>query len=603
MINDIITYLIKSTIISAVLYLIYWFWLRRESFFSLSRWYLLCSLLFSYFIPLVHIKVEKPIKAIQTFTTGWQHSLNQFQFTEQDFTTVQTSESFNWNNLLIGLYAFAVLVMIVRFVVHLIKIYLDIRGCSKIKHGKYSLILTKSKPAYSFFNYIFLPKEFYNTQEGNTIIHHESVHIIKNHSVDRIFIELLLILFWFNPIIHLIRKSLIEAHEYEADRDTTKEIESIQSYYNLVLDLAYCRRHSPFINHFSYKQLKKRIKMATHHSNPIKKGLIIVPIIAIAIIFGFASVEIEKNQVQYTDLESVKWPDFLSSNPDSVFTCYELNLGAPSRIISHNNYLLINYKNVVMLNGNIVQENNIQSSLAEILSDPAITTVKKLNDKTYPQVEVPILFMQKDVGTDSEFAEGVLDKVLNAYKEVRNQDALQQFYKEFDQCNKEEKEKITTRHPVMISFGYKRIGQISNNSTETPFILPIKDYKISGTPSGWGYRMDPIYKIKRFHKGIDYKAHLNTKILAIGDGIVREITNSTKGYGKHLIIDHENGYSSLYAHVNDFNVKKGQPVRKGSVIAFVGNTGVSTGPHLHLEIMKDGENVNPTTLIDYKSDN
>ncbi|MCU4175754.1 M23 family metallopeptidase [Carboxylicivirga sp. N1Y90] len=126
-----------------------------------------------------------------------------------------------------------------------------------------------------------------------------------------------------------------------------------------------------------------------------------------------------------------------------------------------------------------------------------------------------------------------------------------------------------------------------------PAIMPISNSDLRRTASGWGYRIHPIHKIRKFHYGMDFTAPTGTEIYSTGDGVVSKITNEVRGYGKRIEVDHGFGYKTLYAHLNAFNVKKGQKVKRGEVIGFVGNTGTSTAPHLHYEVIEKNRKVNP----------
>jgi murein DD-endopeptidase MepM/ murein hydrolase activator NlpD len=126
-----------------------------------------------------------------------------------------------------------------------------------------------------------------------------------------------------------------------------------------------------------------------------------------------------------------------------------------------------------------------------------------------------------------------------------------------------------------------------------PAIQPISNKELIKAASGFGYRIHPIYKINKFHSGVDFTAPIGTSVLATGDGIVEELTNTRRGSGNTIIIDHGFGYKSSYSHLDGFNVKKGQKVKRGTVIGRVGNTGLSVAPHLHYEVLLNNEPVNP----------
>ena len=111
--------------------------------------------------------------------------------------------------------------------------------------------------------------------------------------------------------------------------------------------------------------------------------------------------------------------------------------------------------------------------------------------------------------------------------------------------------------------------------------------------SGYGYRTDPFTKARKFHFGMDFTAPRGTPVYASGDGIVSRADNRASGYGKHIRIKHGFGYMSLYAHLYKYNVRRGQKVKRGDLIGLVGNTGRSAGPHLHYEVHKNGEAINP----------
>ena len=126
-----------------------------------------------------------------------------------------------------------------------------------------------------------------------------------------------------------------------------------------------------------------------------------------------------------------------------------------------------------------------------------------------------------------------------------------------------------------------------------PAIKPVNNEDLTRMASGYGYRTDPFTKVRKFHYGMDFTAPRGTPIYATGDGIVKRADNSASGYGNHIRIDHGYGYTSLYAHMYKYKVRVNQRVKRGDLIGFVGSTGRSEAPHLHYEIFKDGERINP----------
>lgn len=127
----------------------------------------------------------------------------------------------------------------------------------------------------------------------------------------------------------------------------------------------------------------------------------------------------------------------------------------------------------------------------------------------------------------------------------------------------------------------------------TPSIMPIANNDLKRTASGWGWRIDPVYKIRKFHEGMDFTAPVGTDVYASADGVIASISKEYTGYGNSIRINHGFGYTTLYAHLSGFNVKQGDAVKRGDVIGFVGNTGKSTGPHLHYEVHVRSSPVDP----------
>ncbi|SHG16994.1 Peptidase family M23 [Salegentibacter echinorum] len=126
-----------------------------------------------------------------------------------------------------------------------------------------------------------------------------------------------------------------------------------------------------------------------------------------------------------------------------------------------------------------------------------------------------------------------------------------------------------------------------------PAIQPVKNENLNRIASGYGWRTDPFTKVRKFHKGMDFSAPRGTPVYATGDGRVARADNRSTGYGNHIRIEHDYGYTTLYGHLSKYNVRRGQRVKRGDIIGYVGSTGRSQGPHLHYEIFKDNKRINP----------
>jgi hypothetical protein len=130
-----------------------------------------------------------------------------------------------------------------------------------------------------------------------------------------------------------------------------------------------------------------------------------------------------------------------------------------------------------------------------------------------------------------------------------------------------------------------------------PAIIPISTKDLTRIASGFGLRIHPVYKISKVHAGMDFTAPLGTEVYVSGDGTVESVLSSKRGMGNYITINHGFGYSSIYAHLESFNVKAGRKVRRGDIIGYVGNTGMSVAPHLHYEIKLNGINVDPVNYF------
>lgn len=131
-----------------------------------------------------------------------------------------------------------------------------------------------------------------------------------------------------------------------------------------------------------------------------------------------------------------------------------------------------------------------------------------------------------------------------------------------------------------------------------PAIQPVSDLKLKQMASGYGYRIDPVYGTSKFHEGMDFAADIGTPVYATGNARVEE-ADWNSGYGNLIVLDHGYNYTTRYAHLSKMHVKAGQMVKRGDLIGEVGNTGKSTGPHLHYEVRFGGVPQNPVNYYFY----
>lgn len=180
---------------------------------------------------------------------------------------------------------------------------------------------------------------------------------------------------------------------------------------------------------------------------------------------------------------------------------------------------------------------------------------------------------------------------VNRYKDLQglnNSDLLENTTKRVD---------VLTKELVIQSKSLDEIVALAKQKEKLlaaiPAIQPVKNEDLKHMASGYGYRSDPFTKVRKFHYGMDFTARIGTPIYATGDGVVHKADASLSGYGNHIEINHGYGYKTLYAHLSKYKCRAGQRVKRGDIIGYVGSTGRSQAPHLHYEVFKSTERVNP----------
>jgi murein DD-endopeptidase MepM/ murein hydrolase activator NlpD len=156
---------------------------------------------------------------------------------------------------------------------------------------------------------------------------------------------------------------------------------------------------------------------------------------------------------------------------------------------------------------------------------------------------------------------------------------------------------ILSKQLVVQSKSLDEIVVLAKNKKEMlasiPAIQPVANKDLKRMASGYGYRIHPIYKTRKFHWGMDFSSPRGTPVYATGNGKIEKVKRSRRGYGNQVKINHGFGYKTFYAHLEKYTVRKGQKVKRGDLIGYVGTSGISTAPHLHYEVIKGNRKLNP----------
>lgn len=286
-------YFLKSIAILATLLLFYKLLLEKENMHTFKRFYLLTAVVASIGIPLVTI-----ITYVEPAPGNFEPIL--FPNTEEVSGVDKRSFTVYLPFILWTIYALGVVFFSLKFIKNLRELLLKIRTNPKIKKGNFTRILLREKvDPHTFFSYIFLNRKKYEQQQiPREVIIHEEAHAQQKHSLDVLFVELLQIIFWMNPLIILLKDAIKLNHEFLADEAVLKNGIQTAGYQNTLLSFSSGHLHSDLVNPINYSSIKKRFTvMKTHTSKSIiwSKGLLILPLISI-LFFSFSNKEmVEKD--------------------------------------------------------------------------------------------------------------------------------------------------------------------------------------------------------------------------------------------------------------------------------------------------------------------
>ena len=306
---SVINFIVESGVSLALLSVIYVLFLRKETFFKINRWFLLGSVLFSVFLPILRFRVfnPKPAMLAEVTVTPYRNLLEAITVYSHDFSgSVETAVI--TTNLLIYFYLAGVVFFFGRFLFRIIQILLIIRKNElRFTDGFKMVILKKEMSPFSFLNYVFVSQSLLQNKGYDKMISHELEHVKQGHSFDVIILEILTVFQWFNPFMWMLRHAIRENHEYLADQAVLTTGVNRGYYKKLLLD-QFVGGQLVIANNFNTSLIKNRIKMMSKIKSPkyaISK-LVFGVFVAAALIIAFACEQKESVETVAPEEQVVK---------------------------------------------------------------------------------------------------------------------------------------------------------------------------------------------------------------------------------------------------------------------------------------------------------
>lgn len=603
--NEVIIYLLKVIAIHGLLYLFYRLFLRKSTRHSLNRTYLLVALVLAFAIPFIELSLpeEKVLLVEETPIIHWlvepSSTLEQFEL-----VPVKEDKSFSWWSLVPFAFGVVTLILLTRSIVYLAILQKLKKHSEPIKKRWFTLFRTTHDRPFSFFRNVFMPRDLFGSDSFRQVLAHECVHVRQLHSVDRLLLDFVVSLFWFNPFIYMYRSALIEIHEYQADEAVVERFKDPVGYQEILFSQLQSPQYSGLVSHFNVEMIKKRIVMM---NKPKKRTgwvyLLTVPV-TLMIVFAFSSKEAMQPLSKVgNELSGLIGPvGDVKSYAESLFVDEEIPSISPIR----NENLIRLASGFGLRTHPILKQRKFHKGLdfSCPIGTPVLVTAdgKVIEVKDEPFGYGKMLLVDHGDGIVTRYAHLSKFNVDLGDEVVKGQ--------EIALSGNSGSSSVAHLHYEVIKDGeeldpkdfikdldFKLVIKGGDQQDTRPSILPFKDVENARLTSGFGMRMHPIEKVRKHHFGVDFACKVGTEIIATADGIVEKVEPNRKGYGNLLTISHGDQYQTKYAQLSEFKVKEGEKVKKGQVVALSGNSGMSTAPHLHYEVLKDGKRVNPKSYI------
>ncbi|MCV2484856.1 M56 family peptidase [Flavobacterium sp. SH_e] len=350
-------YIAKSSSLMLLFYCVYFFLLRKETFFNSNRWFLLSGLIVSSILPLVSYT-----KVIWIDTTN---DLNTNISTSLVNVSQEEAVDFNWTFLILGLYAIGFLVFFIKLGIDFYSLNTIIKGKKVKQQADFKFIdINENIAPFSYFEYIVYNSSLYTPSELENIIEHEKVHSDQNHTIDVLISRAFSIIFWFNPIVWLYKKAIMQNLEFIADKEAAKKILDKKAYQYTLLKITTHETCVAITNHFYQSLIKKRIVMLNKNQskkrNSWKYYVVIPALAAFVLLFQIEVIAKERQQnlkAVSTGTESVNVYKITKNSTDAELKELKANLKSIHNIdfkvseIKRNSQNLLTSIKVDVING------------------------------------------------------------------------------------------------------------------------------------------------------------------------------------------------------------------------------------------------------------
>lgn len=617
-----ITFIIKSSISLIVLFGLYWFLLRQEKLFVFNRVFLIFSVIFSLSLPFISIPVdiqelEPQVNLLTTISNAipiYNSEQNTLISPAQSSSgmyllSASAPEGISYTQILIMIYILGIFLLSVRFIRNIFSLFRHMRISEKITYSGYRLVLTKNQiNPFCFFNTIFVSKQDYLSNNiAEELLSHEVEHIKQSHTIDVIFIELIKIVYWFNPIFILYSRAIRVNHEYLADNAVTRGSSDIKSYAEKLISYIGTKRNIPLTSGLNPSLTRKRLLMLTKsRSGLINYGtrifitLTLFAVLVMVLSFTPSYSQVVKHQQETGGLNNFNQKHEEKTNNDGI----EITIkGRTTEIKGDDSDKKVTYNasgeiKLDTINQIIVLTDNATIIYNEITIKADSIAFNKRKNQIYATGRRN---SSGSINNNPIFKEG--SREIEADEITYNLITRKAVATNIKAHVNTKPKDTASINMESIHTRVDKFTSETSNTTERPELFPIKKGEYSDISRTFGekrIKLNSKTDTVIFHYGIDINAKAGIDVFATAGGNVINASwenGDNWDYGRLIVIDHGDGCQSLYSHLNDFTVKIGDIVKKGQIIGHVGSSGISTGAHLHFEIRLNGERVDPLTYL------